>query len=41
MKIYQDDYIEVHVLDEKGAGGAHHKYAIVRKEIDEKADNWN
>ena len=34
MKIHQDDYIEVHVLHEKGAGGAHHKYSIVRKEID-------
>ena len=34
MIIHQDDFIEVHVLDEKGAGGAHHKYAIVRKEID-------
>ena len=34
MLIYQDDYIEVHVLDEKGGGGAHHKYSIVIKEID-------
>ena len=34
MIIYQDDYIEVHCLDGKGAGGAHHKYSIVRKEID-------
>ena len=34
MLIHQDDYIEVHVLDEKGGGCAHHKYAIVRKEID-------
>ena len=34
MIIYQDDYIEVHCLDEKGAGGAHHQYSVVVKEID-------
>ena len=34
MKIHQDDYIEVHVLDKKGAGGAHHKYSIVEIELD-------
>ena len=34
MIIYEDGYIEVHCLDGKGAGGAHHKYSVVRKEID-------
>ena len=34
MIIHQDDHIEVHCLDEKGAGGAHHKYSIVQKEVD-------
>ena len=29
--IYEDDYIQVYVLDEKGAGGAHHKYVVVKK----------
>ena len=29
MIIHSDDHIEVHVLDEKGAGGAHHKYKVV------------
>lgn len=32
--IYEDDYIQVLVLDDKGAGGAHHKYSVVQKEID-------
>lgn len=31
--IYEDDYIQVLVLDDKGAGGAHHKYSIVCKAI--------
>ena len=34
MIIHSDDHIEVHVLDEKGAGGAHHRYSITRKEVD-------
>lgn len=34
MIIYEDDYIEVDCLDEKGGGGAHHKYSITLKEID-------
>ena len=29
--IYEDDYLEVLVLDEPGAGGACHKYVVVRK----------
>lgn len=33
-KIYEDDVIEVLVLDAKGAGGARHKYSIVCKEPD-------
>ena len=32
--IHSDDHIEVVVLDEPGAGGACHKYSIVKKEID-------
>ena len=32
--IYEDDYIQVCVLDGKGAGGAHHKYSVVCKEVD-------
>ena len=34
MVIHSDDYIEVHCLDKQGAGGASHKYSVVRKEID-------
>ena len=34
MIIHSDDYIEVHVLDEKGAGGAHHQYSVVVKNVD-------
>ena len=33
-KIYEDDSIEVLVLDKKGAGGARHKYNVVCKEAD-------
>ena len=29
FEIYRDDYIKVMVLDEKGAGGAHHLYVIL------------
>ena len=32
--IHSDDHIEVIVLDEPGAGGACHKYTVVKKEID-------
>ncbi|MCY3739919.1 MAG: ABC transporter ATPase [Candidatus Poribacteria bacterium] len=32
--IYEDDYIQVIVLDDKGAGGAHHKYSITCKDVD-------
>ena len=32
MIIYQDDYIEVHCVDEKGPGGAHHTYSIRTQE---------
>ena len=34
MIIHSDDSIEVHCLDEKGAGGAHHQYSVVVKEVD-------
>ena len=32
FEIYRDDYIKVLVLDEKGAGGAHHVYGCYRIE---------
>ena len=35
-KIYEDDALEVLVMDEKGAGGARHKYSVVCKDIDPK-----
>lgn len=34
MIIHEDDHIQVHVLDKKGNGGAHHKYSINCKEVD-------
>ena len=33
-KIYEDDNIEVFVNDSAGAGGACHRYSIVKKEVD-------
>ena len=32
--IHEDDYLQVEVIDEKGAGGAHHEYIIQRKDTD-------
>ena len=29
--IYEDDYIKVLCMDEKGPGGAHHYYQVIRK----------
>lgn len=34
IEIYRDDYIKVLVIDEKGAGGAHHIYRCYRIEDD-------
>ena len=30
IQIYRDDHIGVYVMDEKGAGGAHHLYHVYR-----------
>lgn len=37
--IYEDDYIAVYVTDEKGAGGAYHRYDVVNKETDHIVDS--
>lgn len=34
IEIYRDDYIKVLVMDEQGAGGAHHVYSCYRIEDD-------
>ena len=31
-KIYEDEYIDVHAIDEQGAGGAHHQYFTNKKD---------
>ena len=38
FEIYRDDYIKVLCMDEKGAGGAHHRYHVYLAEADETVD---
>lgn len=37
--IHEDDYIAVYVTDEKGAGGAYHRYDVVEKATDKIVDS--